>query len=55
MFDTLSYKAAHHQNQTIEHLKYENDLLLKRNQVLSLENAKLLEELNYCIDRIQNN
>lgn len=36
MIETASYKAAHHQQITIEHLRYENELLTKRNQALAL-------------------
>lgn len=41
----VAFRAAHHQSDAIHHLKYENDLLLRRNQLLAQENAKLLGEL----------
>jgi flagellar biosynthesis GTPase FlhF len=50
----VAFRAAHHQQSAIEHLKYENDLLLRRNELLALENAKLLEELEQALKRIEN-
>jgi hypothetical protein len=47
----VAFRAAHHQQSAIEHLKYENDLLLRRNELLALENAKLLEEQHKLLER----
>lgn len=52
MTEVASRRAAHHQEQTIDHLRYENDLLLRRNELLAQENSKLLQELEQAMQRI---
>lgn len=45
-------KAAHHQQNQIEHYLHENQLLAERNDLLSRENQRLLEEVEACHDAL---
>jgi cell division septum initiation protein DivIVA len=55
MAEARCFANTNHQSLTIEHLKYENELLLNRNHLLAEENSKLLHELEQALKRVESN